>query len=157
MAYKYFAKPALLFVFTMISFSTIDAQENDSLLQKKIKSRDYFFVPESVSTSTVTAPVTSTEYGVSVSMDSIIAFLPFNGKSYSFSRPTQSSDESIKFVSTNFEYSAVGKKKGKWEITIEPKDAKGVRLFLIVFSNGNAEMDVISPGKETMLFKGYVF
>ena len=62
----------------------------------------------------------------------------------------------IKFVSINFKYTAVPKKKGKWEITIEPKDARGVRLLLTIFSNGTAQIDVDSPGNESMLYKGYI-
>jgi Domain of unknown function (DUF4251) len=155
MVYKYFAKAALLSVFTITGVNTLDAQENDSLIQRKIRSQEYFFVPQSASSSIVTVPINSVDYGVRITTDSVIAVLPYNGKSYTVQNSPM--EKEIKFISTNFKYTSVAKKKGKWEITIEPKDARGIRLFLIIFNDGNANMDVISPGNETMLFKGYVW
>jgi hypothetical protein len=156
MANKYFTKAALLFAFTIIGSSTLDAQENDSLIQKRILNQQYVFVPQSFSSPSVTMPIMARDFELRVTTDSIIAILPFFGKSNTpqFGR---SDDDGIKFTSTDFEYSAVAKKKGKWEITISPKDAKGVRLFLTVFSNGDAHMEVTSPRRETMLYKGYVW
>ena len=156
MACKYFTKAVLLFAFTMISSSTLDAQENDSLIQKRIRNQQFVFVPQSFSSPSVTMPIMTRDFELRVTTDSIIAILPYFGKSYTpqFGR---SDDDGIKFISTDFEYSAIAKKKGKWEITMEPKDAKGVRLFLTVFNNGDAQMDVTSPRRETMLFKGYVW
>jgi hypothetical protein len=160
MATKYITKAILLFAFSMTGYCTLNAQinarDNDSLIQRRIRAQQFVFVPQSVSSSYVTMPINSVGYSVSVTTDSVIGVLPYNGRSYTV-RHDRSDDEGMKFVSTNFKYSSVAKKKGKWEITIEPIDAKGIRLFLTVFNNGDAEMDVESPAKETMLFKGYVW
>jgi hypothetical protein len=135
---------------------TLDAQENDSLVQRRIRNQQYVFVPQSFSSPSVYMPIMARDYKLEVTTDSILAILPYFGKSYraQFGR---SDDDGIRFTSINFAYSAVAKKKGKWEITIEPKDASGVRLFLTIYKNGEAQMDVTSPLKETMLFKGYVW
>jgi len=156
MTCKYFTETLLLFTCTIISSGTLQAQQNDSLLQKRIQYQQYVFVPLSLSSSTGTVPLSSREFQLRVTYDSVIAVLPFFGSSYSpkFGR---SDDDEIRFISTDFEYSAVAKKKGKWEISIISKDVKGIRIFLVVFNNGNAHMDVTSPGRETMLFKGYVW
>jgi hypothetical protein len=156
MTCKYFTKATFFFAFIIIGSGTLDAQENDSLIQRRIRAQQYVFVPQSFSSSSVTTPIMTRDFELRVLPDSIIAILPYFGKSYTpqFGR---SDDDGIKFTSTDFEYSAVAKKKGKWEITMEPKDAKGVRLFLTVFSNGDAQMDVTSPRRETMLYKGYVW
>lgn len=153
---SYFTKASLLFAFILISSITVDAQENDSLLQKRIQNQQFVFVPLSVSSSSVTMSVLARDYKLEVTTDSVIANLPYFGNSNTpmFGR---SYDDAIIFASTNFEYSAVAKKKGKWEITIEPKDTKGIRVFLTVFNNGDAQMDVTNPRKETMVFKGYVW
>jgi hypothetical protein len=156
MAFKYFTKSAFLFAFTVIVACTLDAQENDSLIQKRILNQQYVFVPQSFSSQSSTMPVMTNDFSLRVSTDSIIVTLPYYGQSHT-AQFGRSEDDGIKFTSTNFEYAAVPKKKGKWEITIKPKDAKGVRLFLTIFNNGDAQMDVTSPGKESMLFKGYVW
>jgi Domain of unknown function (DUF4251) len=156
MATKYFTKAALLFAFTMTGSSTLNAQDNDSLIQQRIRYQQYVFVPQTFSSPSITMPVTTRDFELRVTTDSIIAILPYYGQSHS-AQFGRSDDDGIKFTSTDFEYSAVVKKKGKWEITIKPKDAKGIRLFLTVYNNGEAQMDVTSPGKESMLFKGYVW
>ncbi len=160
MATKFFAKAIVLFTFTLTCYYALNAQtsakDNDSLIQRRIRGQQFVFVPLSCTSSYVTVPVNSTEYKFSVTADSIIAILPYNGKSYTVQNG-RADDEGIRFISTNFNYSSVAKKKGKWEVSIEPKDARGLRVFLIIFNNGDAQMDVVSPGKETMLFKGYVW
>ena len=154
MSCKNSAKVALLFVFVNLLINSIDAQQNDSLIQNKIKSQQYFFVPQTASSSTMTVEVTTIEYGIRIEKDSVIAVLPYNGRSYSIQNTL--ADRQIKFVSTNFKYTSVAKKKGKWEIAIEPNDTKGIRVYLVIFRDGIANVDVMSPGNETMSYKGYV-
>ena len=99
MACKYFTKAALLFAFTMISSSTLDAQKNDSLIQKRIRNQQFVFVPQSFSSPSVTMPIMTRDFELRVTTDSIIAILPFFGRSYTpqFGR---SDDDGIKFIST---------------------------------------------------------
>ena len=156
MPYKFLTKATLLFAIILAGSLTVNGQENDSLIQQRIRQQEYVFVPQTFSSPSFNTSIMSPEYKLRVTTDSVIVNLPYFGKSNTpqFGR---SDDDNIQFASTDFEYSAVAKKKGKWEITIKPKDARGVRLFLTVFDNGEAQMDVTSPRKETMLFKGYVW
>lgn len=156
MTSKYFTKAALVFAFAIIGSGTLDAQENDSLIQRRIRAQQYVFVPLSCSSSSANTPIISREYKLELTGDSVIAILPYFGQSNT-PQIGRSDDDGIKFTSTDFAYSAVPKKKGKWEITIEPKDSKGIRVFLTIFNNGDAQMDVTSPRRETLLFKGYVW
>jgi len=156
MVYKYFTKAALLFAFAMIGSSALNAQGNDDQIQKRIRAQQYVFVPQSISSTSATMPALTKDFDLRVTTDSIIAILPYFGQSNS-PQYGRSDDDGIKFTSTNFEYAAVEKKKGKWEITIKPKDVKGVQLFLTVFSNGDALMQVTSPRRESMSYKGYVW
>lgn len=151
-----FKKAAFLLVISIAVYNTIDAQESESQVQKRIRSQQYNFMPESFSSSTVARQITSRNYELRVTTDSIIAILPYFGTSYS-AQFGRLDDNGITFTSTNFKYTAVPKKKGKWEISIEPHDAKGIRIFLTAFRNGYAQMDVTSPGREMMSFKGYVW
>ncbi len=153
---NYFLKAVYLFAFMMAGSFVVAAQDNDSLIQQRIRQQEYVFVPQSCSSPSFNTPITSTIFKLQVTTDSIIAIFPYFGQSNTpqFGR---SDDNLIQFSSTDFEYTAVPKKKGKWEITIKPKDAKGIRLFLTVYNNGEAQMDVTSPRRESMLYKGYVW
>ncbi len=157
MVTKYFSNTILFFAFSFTGLSTINAQDNDSLIQLRIRSQQYVFVPQSFSSQSVNTSITTRDYKLEVKNDSVIVMLPYFGKSDRAQYGRADDDAGIRFTSTNFAYSAVAKKKGKWEISIEPKDAKGVRLFLTIYKNGDAQMDVTSPLKETMLYKGYVW
>jgi Domain of unknown function (DUF4251) len=161
MTTKYFTKAVILFAFTITGSCTLNAQDNaqdnDSLIQRRIRAQQFVFVPQSFSSSSIYMPITVRDYRLEVTYDSIIAILPYFGKSDKAQFGRADDDAGIRFTSKSFAYSAVAKKKGKWEITIEPKDASGVRVFLTIFKNGDAQMDVTSPLKESMLFKGYVW
>jgi len=156
MDFKYFTKALLFFVFAMLGSNILDAQKNDTLFQKRVRAQQYVFVPLLFSSPSVTMPIMTRDFELRVTPDSIISILPYFGKSYT-PQISRSDDDGIKFISTDFEYSAIAKKKGKWEITIKPKDTRGVQLFLTIFNNGDAQMDVTSPRRETMLYKGYVW
>jgi hypothetical protein len=157
MGYKYLSKVSIFFLFIFISLSSINAQEGDSLLQKRIRNQQYVFVPLSFSSYTVTMPTLTRDFEFRVTIDSLIAILPFFGQSYSQQFGGALNENGINFISTNFDYTAVEKKKSKWEITIKPKDTRGIQIFLTVFNNGNAQMQVINPRKETMILSGYVW
>jgi Domain of unknown function (DUF4251) len=155
MGCKYSIKVLILIAFIVTSYCTLDAQEIDDQLQKSIRNQQYVFVALSFTSPSVNNPRMITDYDLRVTTDSIIANLPFFGQNYS-PQIGRSDDDGIRFTSVNFEYSAVAKKKGKWVITIKPKDKKGVQIFLTVYNNREATMEVSSPNKETMIFKGYV-
>jgi hypothetical protein len=148
-----FSKPLLLLVFILTGFGTLNAQEEDSLLQRRIRSQQYVFVPQSASSPSMFQPLVNEEYKVRVTADSVVSDLPYNGVHFSRSTPEQET----KFISTRFKYKAVEKKKGRWEINIDTKDARGARVLLLIYSDGTADMNVTSPGNETMVYKGYVY
>ena len=156
MTRNFFTKPVYIFAFIVIGSCTVNAQGNDSLIQKRIQQQQYVFVPQQFSSPSFTTSVMSPDYKIEVFTDSVVTNLPYFGRSNS-AQYGRTDNDALVFVSTDFEYEAVPKKKGKWEITIKPKDAKGVRIFLTVFNNGDAQMDVTSPRKESMTFKGYVW
>ncbi len=158
MACKYFPKALFLFAFIVMGSTTLDAQDNDSLLQQRIRQKEYVFVPQSCTSSSGTVPISSRDYKLEVFNDSVKANLPYFGRSNTPQIGGINTDDlTIVFSTTDFAYSAVAKKKGKWEIEIQPKDAKGIRVYLTVFSNGDAQLDITSPRKESMQFKGYVW
>jgi hypothetical protein len=93
-------------------------------------------------------------YDVRVTPDSVISFLPYFGRAY-FDVPYNPTDGGIKFTSTNFDYKAVEKKKGGWEITIKPKDVKNLTSMVLYISpNGYASLNVTSFNRDFITFYG---
>jgi len=93
-------------------------------------------------------------YNFRVTPDSVISYLPYYGRAY-FDVPYSPTDGGIKFTSTNFEYKAVERKKGGWEITIKPKDVKNLTsLVLYISSNGYASLGITSFNRDFITFNG---
>jgi hypothetical protein len=155
MAHKYFAKAAILFAFIIIGSNALEAQEQESPVQKMMKDKQYIFKAQSYSSSSVPARTLTIDYDLKIKPDSVIAFLPYFGQSYT--AQINQTDGGIKFRSARFDYSGDEKKKGKWQVTIRPKDVRDVsQLFMTVFPDGSAMLQVMSSGREAMTFNGYV-
>jgi hypothetical protein len=97
----------------------------------------------------------NSEYGLSVSGDTLHSYLPYFGRAYS--APIDGRGGGIDFTSRDFRYNKQERKKGRWDISIRPADAKDVReMFLTVFDNGSASLRVHSNNREVISFNGYV-
>lgn len=93
-------------------------------------------------------------YDVKVVGDSIIAYLPYYGRS--FSAPINRDDSGIKFTSTEFSYDAEKRKKG-WQIAIKTKDTKdSPRLNLNISENGYGSLVVSTNNKQSITYNGYI-
>lgn len=146
-------KVALLCFLFVITGSSLYAQEQaDTTVQRA--SGQYFFKAMSFSTQSVgTRALTPGEFDVRVTPDSVIASLPYYGRYFA---GTQSAS-GIQFRSGSFDYKVEQKKKGKVYITITPKDIRDVReLFLTIFGDGTATLQINSPNRELMSFNGYL-
>lgn len=93
-------------------------------------------------------------YDLRVTPDSVIAFLPFFGRS--FTAPMNPNEGGIKFTSTDFTYKQ-SMRKGNYEVEIVPKDARDVRnLYLTVSPGGFAQLRVLSVNRTPISFNGRV-
>ncbi|GAB3011569.1 hypothetical protein GCM10027051_12540 [Niabella terrae] len=93
-------------------------------------------------------------YDLRVSQDSVIAYLPFFGRS--FTAPMNPSEGGIKFTSTDFSYKQ-SRKKGNFVIEIRPNDNRDVRdLYLTVSPSGYATLQVLQTNKTPISFYGRV-
>ena len=152
-----FTKTFLLFTCLLLGSTALMAQEKDSPIKKMMQDKKYIFMAQTYSsTSVAIRQLNASEYDVRITADSVIATLPYFGQSYSAQIGGNSSDNSIKFVSTKFDYTAAEKKNGRWEISIKPKDARGISMFLTVYTNSTAMLQVTSSSREAMSFNGYV-
>lgn len=142
-------------ILAMAVFSMAHAQQKGTDIKNKIQAKSYVFMVQSVSPMRGNMRQLTPEYDLRVSPDSIISWLPYFGRAYS--APVSASEGGIKFTSTNFTYTMMNRNKGGWDIKIKPKDAADInQLFLTVFANGNASLQVISNNREPITFNGYI-
>ncbi len=99
--------------------------------------------------------LTGGNYDVRVTPDSLIAYLPYYGRS--FSAPMDRNESGFKFTSTKFSYENTTRKRGGWQISINPKDTKeSVRMSLNISDSGYATLVVNSNNKQTITYNGYL-
>ncbi|WP_293787638.1 DUF4251 domain-containing protein [uncultured Pedobacter sp.] len=100
--------------------------------------------------------LTGSQYDVRVTKDSIVAYLPYFGRS--FSAPIDPTQGGIRFTSKNFTYKESKNKKGMYTIQIETKDVtrENYRFTLNVSTNGYASLTASSMNKQPIFFNGYL-
>ncbi|MDQ8003695.1 MAG: DUF4251 domain-containing protein [Pedobacter sp.] len=96
-----------------------------------------------------------TYYEVKVTPDSVIAFLPYFGRS--FTAPINQNEGGVKFTSTKFDYKGKKGKKRGWNITIQPNDTKeSYRLAFDIGEGGYASLSLNSNAKQSITYQGYL-
>jgi hypothetical protein len=134
----------------------IKEQKKAASIKHKIDEQKYTFIAQYVQPLRGTQKYLTSDYDLRVKRDSVIAWLPYFGRAY-MDVPYNSSDDGIKFTSTKFDYKIVEKKKGGWTITIVLNDVRGSqKLFLDVFTNGSATLQVTSNSRDAITFQGYI-
>jgi len=98
--------------------------------------------------------LSGSQYDVRITKDSVVAYLPYFGRSYTPSLDPR--EAGTRFKSKDFKYSSVKKKKN-WTITIDPKDTKDrQQLILNVSENGYASLSINNPNRQPISFNGYI-
>ncbi|WP_426327347.1 DUF4251 domain-containing protein [Pedobacter sp. R-06] len=100
--------------------------------------------------------LTGSQYDVRVTKDSIVAYLPYYGRS--FSAPMDPTQGGIKFTSKDFTYTESKNKKGSYTIQINTKDVKreNYRFTINISTNGYASLTASSVNKQPIIFNGYL-
>ena len=146
-----------LFILSILTFSisTINGQDLDKATVKNlVDSKSFIFKAQTVLPMGGASRQLTPDYDLKLFGDSMVAYLPYFGRAYG---PINPNEGGIKFTSTDFEYNAKPKKKGGWEVSINPKDAKDVRqLFLSISSNGYASLQITSNNRQTISYHGYI-
>ena len=94
------------------------------------------------------------QYEVRITKDSVVAYLPYFGRTYT---PSMDPNEAgTKFKSKDFKYS-VDKKKKNWVITVEPEDIKEQqKLIFRISESGYASLSVNNYNRQPISFYGYI-
>jgi hypothetical protein len=142
----------VLFITTAISFAQ---DEKAAAVKNMIETQQFIFKAETVSPASGRIRQLTPDYDLKVSKDTIVAYLPYFGKSYS--APIDINDVGIKFTSVKFDYTLSKGKKNRYEIIIKPKDQTEVEeLSLTVWENGSSTLRVIGTNRQPISFNGYI-
>jgi hypothetical protein len=100
--------------------------------------------------------LTGSQYDFRVTKDSIVAYLPYYGRS--FSAPMDPTQGGIKFTSKDFTYTESKNKKGSYTIQINTMDVKreNYRFTINISTNGYASLTASSMNKQPIIFNGYL-
>jgi len=123
-----------------------------------VDTKHYVFKASSVSPATGSLrQLTPGYYTLQVKGDTLVADLPYYGQAYQ--APIDPAKAGLTFTTTGYNY-AVDSKKKRWDVTLKPNDASeanGVtQLYLTVFNNGNATLQVTSLNRQAISFYGVV-
>lgn len=164
---------SLLSTILIIVSTQAFAQTNKETTNKIVKEKNYTFVANTaipmasndISNILSRLPggqgggsinLTGSQYDVRVTKDSVVAYLPYYGRSYS--APVPSSEGGIKFTSKDFSYTESKNKKGGYTIQINTKDVKqeNYRFTINISTNGYASLMASSINKQPINFNGYL-
>ncbi len=151
----------ILIVLNCLSISYAQTKKNAKAaeINNLISSRNYVFNANMVNVFRGGTRALNSSYDVTITRDSVIAYLPYFGRAYM--ADYGSIDGGINFTSTNFVYTATAKKNG-WNIRIDFKDAKisdpkGVRqIQLTVSDDGYGNLQVLSSNRDPISFNGTI-
>jgi len=137
-----------------ILVSSASAQASPSDIKQLIDGQDYVFEAKSVMPMGGSARQLYSPYLLTITKDSTVADLPYFGKNN-----TANNDEAstgIHFKSTKFSYSNKPGKKS-WAISIQVKDdGDGSQLYLRIYGDGSAALDVQSNSKDRISYNGFI-
>lgn len=161
---QYFPVTLALVAFSVLAFiQPACAQESAAhkkaaqlaTVKSMVDAKDYVFVVESVSPASGPTRQLTPYYTLDVHGDTLVADLPYFGRAYV--APVDPSTGGIHFTSTKFTYNISNRKKGGWQVDIQPGDQSDVRqLSLTIFENGNASLLVVSNNRQSISYHGYI-
>jgi len=160
------------FVALLFTAGQLHAQTDKATTIKILEARNYVFVANSASPLNATdinnvmrrmpgytggagnIILTGANYDLSVTADSVVAYLPYYGRS--FTPKMGGIDEGgIKFKSKKFSYKSTPRKKGGWIITIATKDVKdNYSITLVATEKGYASLTVTNNTQQPITFNG---
>jgi len=147
-----------IFILLALAFLVTGSTQAQKLDKKQVRelvlSKNFVFKAEYVLPMGAPSRFLTSEYDLKIHGDSLISYLPYFGRSYVAPPPGEGG---INFTSTDYEYKTKEKKKGRWEVTLKPREA-GIKneLTLEVYENGTARLLVSSSERQSISYTGYI-
>lgn len=148
----------LLFLLTMGCMpgqAQSSSDQGKQSLKSLIEAKKYSFIARSATSKNGRTVQLSTGYGLSVIQDSLQVDLPYYGRAYSSSYPSNN-DMGIRFTSHDFSHLADSTKKGGWDITIKPKGVKVSVIYLSISSSGYCIVKISSNDRDPISYYGTI-
>ena len=128
---------------------------NSDDIKNMVDSSQFVFVADRVLPLRGRTRNLTSRYTVKLTKDTLDCDLPFFGRATQ--APMDPSQGGIQFISNKFSYDVVSKKEDQWNVTIKPSDNTSVQqLFFNIFSNGSANLNVISTYRDAISFSGHI-
>lgn len=149
-------KLAFLSILYLIFTGEILAQQTDpEKLQEAVDSKTFVFEGRQATGARGRMIQLDPGYLLNVSPGKVVGDLPFFGRAYQSTPGT--TDGGLKFEFSEFNYTVKPRKKGGWDITIEPTEHNDIRsVFLTIQKTGNASLRITSNSKEGMNYSGFI-
>jgi len=136
------------------SFMAKAQKKSPDEIKKIVESQNYVFKAQWANPQASISRQLTSDYDLTIAGDTVISYLPYFGRAYV--APIDPSEGGIRFTSTKFDYKLSQNGKS-WKVMIKPKDSPGVQqLYLEIFDNGNATLQVVSTDRQAISFNGYV-
>ena len=149
-----FAEVQLIFMQTACSPAKQVTASNEEIVQA-ITNDNWIFVADRALPQRGRSRNLTGQYEVRCSKDTIIVYLPYFGRAYS--GPVMETRSPLDFKTTDFTISKEQNDKGRWNITIRPKDYREVQSFdFMLFNNGSAQLNVQLTSRSSISFNGNV-
>lgn len=149
-------KPLFLLIVALCNTSVSVAQNQEEAgVKNMVEAGDYVFKAEMALPMGGRSRYLTGNYDMKVSEEVIETYLPYFGRAYR--APADLTGGGIRFESKDFKYVVKERKKGGWDITIEPNDVSDVRkMSLTVSENGSASLRVTSDRRQSISFTGNI-
>ena len=159
-----FALAALFFGATTVAHAQkISRKEKKAeiaaIVKGLVSSGNYIFQASYANSTGGSFPVYST-YNLKVVKDTVAAYLPYFGTSHI--SPNDPGALEVKFTWTKFNYNIKPRKKGNWEVKIDPQVSNigansDVRsLTLNISADGSASLQVINSNRDPISYDGFI-
>lgn len=149
-------KSIYMLLFALASFGIASAQdEKKSEIYDLLQSKSFVFKAQTVIPAAGSSRHLTSDYDVRVTPESVVSYLPYFGRAYT--APLDPAKSGHDFTSKDYEYILKERRKGGWELTVKPRDVSDIRTMnFVVFSNGNATLQISSNSKQSISYSGAV-
>lgn len=145
----------LSFLLSGCSSAKQTAGFSDEDINQAIESDNWIFRANQTTPQGGRSRTLSSIYEVTCRTDSVLSHLPYFGSAYS--APIGETGSPLDFITTDYQIKKIKKDKGRWDITISPKDNRQVQSFIFnLFENGSAQLNVQMTSRSPISFSGSV-